>query len=329
MTGRPLPADIIERFGHLPDAQHRTGNEFSSACPKCGGGRGGHDPSDRFRFWQHDGRASNFWCRRCGYQGFADDDKPGTEMTPERIKELDEIREREAAREERRLQAKIQELRQAAYWQGWHDAMQERHRQMWRDQGIADSLQDWFKLGYVERHGYGHNGKLYDSPAMTIPVFDVGWQVVNVQYRLMQPVDGAGKYRFTADLPAPLYLTDPDEKPSGATLLVEGAKKAIVLFAHLGHKYKVVAVPSKMPSGQLIDQLKECEPVYVALDPDAYVARRNAKGQLLKPAVNRIVKMLGSRARIVKLPCKPDDMIVQYGAGSDDVEAYLRLARMA
>jgi len=313
----PLPADIIERFGNLPDAQHQTGNEFSSACPECGGGRGGNDPSDRFRIWQRDGQASNFWCRRCGFKGFADDDKPGRKLDPVRIKELEELRAEQAAREQRRLKARIEELQQAEYWRGWHDAMQEQHRKLWREQGIPDSLQDWFKLGYTPDYTYGTNGSLHHSPAMTIPVFDVGWEAVNVQYRLLQPANGAGKYRFTSGLPAPLYLTDPDEEPAGATLLVEGAKKAIVLFAHMGHKYKVVAVPSKMPAGALIERLGNCDPVYVTLDPDAYSDGQSAQ---------RVGMMLGDRARFVRLPDKPDDLIVEYGMTPAMIENYIKRA---
>jgi len=41
----------------------KTKNEYSSACPVCGG-------YDRFRFWPDD---NNFWCRRCGLSGFVDD----------------------------------------------------------------------------------------------------------------------------------------------------------------------------------------------------------------------------------------------------------------
>lgn len=326
---KPLPADIIERFGVLPDARHRTGNEWSAACPQCGGERGGNDPSDRFRIWERQGQASNFWCRRCGYAGFADDNQEAAPPSPERIKELAEIRQRMAQQEQARLSAKIEELRRAAYWQGFHDAMGEQQRQLWRQQGIPDSLQDWFKLGYTPDYTYQYGDNLLCSPAMTIPVFDVGWQAVNVQYRLIKPANGAGKYRFTAGLPAPLYLTEPDAGPSGATLLVEGAKKAIVLYAHLGHKYAVTAVPSKIPGKDLVARLDRCDPVYVILDPDAYVATRNRNGHTAPPAVNRLVRMLGSRARLVKLPCKPDDMLVNYGGTVDDMEAYIRIARAA
>jgi hypothetical protein len=319
-----LPFDIIDRFGHLPDAQKRTGNEYSSACPKCGGGRGGHDPADRFRVWERQGQASNFWCRRCGYQGFTDDNRVTYKPDAAKLKELEDIRQRESAKEAQRLQSKIEQLRKDAYWQGWHDAMSDNHRQLWRRQGIPDSLQDWFKLGYKEHHSYKCGDSMYESSAMTIPVFDYGWQAINLQYRLMNPVNGAGKYRFTSGLPAPLYITEPDEKLSGPVLMVEGAKKAIVIFAHMGHKFKVVAVPSKSPGQQVIARLAECDPVYIVLDPDAYITNRGES----VPAVNRLVKMIGTgRARIVKLPAKPDDLFVEYGINAATFERYVELAR--
>jgi len=118
-------------------------------------------------------------------------------------------------------------------------------------------------------------------------------------------------------LPAPLYLTDPDTEPSGPTILVEGAKKAIVLYAHLGHKFAVVAVPSKMPGKQLIERLSNCDPVYVTLDPDAYT-----DGQ----SIGRIGGMLRGRARYVRLPAKPDDLLTRYGFSVQMMTSYINQA---
>jgi hypothetical protein len=280
----------LQHFGNLPDLQYRGSNEWSAACPHCGGAGNRHDKSDRLRlFAANGGHNARVWCRRCSHFEWADaqENKP---PDPVKIKEAEELRREMGQREQRRLNARIDELRRDAYWEGWHDAMQTRHRELWRAEGISDGLQDFFKLGYVGNR--------------QIPIFDVGWNAVNVQYRIVQPPRNVGKYRFTAGLPAPLYLTDPDNEPSGPTVLVEGAKKAIVLYANLGHKFAVVAVPSKMPSKGLIERLKDCDPVYVALDPDAYSDGQSAR---------RIGLMLGNRARFTRLPAKPDDLLIKYG----------------
>jgi hypothetical protein len=319
MQDRPLPQEL-QHFSNLPDLQYRGSNEWSAACPKCGGGGNRYDKSDRLRlFAANNGHSARIWCRRCGHFEWADahDNKP---LDPVKIKEAEELRRQMAQREERRLKAKIEELQRLAYWDGWHDAMQDSHRAMWRNEGIPDGLQDYFRLGYVGQKQFYNGERPFNSAAMTIPIFDVGWQAVNVQYRIIQPPRNVGKYRFTAGLPAPLYLTDPDNEPGGPTLLVEGAKKAIVLYAHLGHKFTVVAVPSKMPGKQLIERLSNCDPVYVALDPDVYT-----DGQ----SVSRIGAMLRERARFVRLPDKPDDLLTKYGFSASMMMSYINQATRA
>lgn len=313
MRDLPLPQEL-QRFQSLPDLVYRGSDEWSAACPHCGGGGNRPDKSDRFRlFAANGGQNARVWCRRCGHFEWADanDIKP---PDPVRIKAADELRRELAQREELRLQTKIQELRQAAYWEGYHDAMGDTQRAMWRREGISDGLQDYFRLGYVAERTFNNGAEFFTSPAMTIPVFDVGWQAVNVQYRIVQPPLGVGKYRFTAGLPAPLYLTDPDHEPAGPTVVVEGAKKAIVLYAHIGHRFHVVAVPSKSPSRELLQRLSQCEPLYIALDPDAYTDGNSMR---------RIEQMVGKQARYVRLPAKPDDCINQYGFSASTMINYI------
>jgi hypothetical protein len=307
----------LQHFGNLPDLQYRGSNEWSAACPHCGGAGNRHDKSDRLRlFAANGGHNARVWCRRCSHFEWADaqENKP---PDPVKIKEAEELRREMGQREERRLSAKIDELRRDAYWEGWHDAMQTRHRELWRAEGISNGLQDFFKLGYVGNRQFYNGERPFNSAAMTIPIFDVGWNAVNVQYRIVQPPRNVGKYRFTAGLPAPLYLTDPDNEPTGPTVLVEGAKKAIVLYANVGHKFTVVAVPSKMPGKGLIERLKDCDPVYVALDPDAYSDGQSAR---------RIGAMIGNRARFVALPAKPDDLLTKYGFTATAMMGYFNQA---
>jgi len=316
MQDRPLPSEL-QHFSNLPDLHYRGGNEWSSACPRCGGGGNRHDASDRFRlFAGGNGYNARVWCRRCSHFEWADahENKP---PDPVKIKEAELLRCEMAQRETQRLQTKIEDLRREAFWEGWHAAMNDQHRALWRAEGISDGLQDFFRLGYVDNRKFYNGDQPFNSAAMTIPIFDVGWQAVNVQYRIIQPPRNVGKYRFTAGLPAPLYLTDPDNEPAGPTVLVEGAKKAIVLYANVGHKFTVVAVPSKMPGQQLIDRLMNCDPVYVALDPDAYSDGQSAK---------RIGQMLGCRARFARLPAKPDDLLTKYGFTAEAMMTYFNQA---
>lgn len=321
-----LPAEL-SRWSNLQFVRKRGVDEYSAECPQCGDyGHIGNSWPDRFRmFTAKDGRNGRGWCRSCGLFEWADSDNDHR-PTPVQIQEANEERARLANLERERIQAKISKLQESNYWQGWHDAMNERERRMWREQGIPDSMQDWFRLGYTPDKEFYYQDELRHSSALTIPIFGAGWKAVNVQYRLINPPDPADKYRFTAGLPAPLYLTDPDCEPSGPTLLVEGAKKAIVTFMHLGHRYAVVAVPSKTPPQSLIDQLKDCDPVYIMLDPDAYIAQKAKDGRILRPAVKRIAALLGQRARAVRLPAKPDDLVNTYGYSAVSFERFIRQA---
>lgn len=317
MNTRPLPHDIISRFGHLPDHQFRGNGEHSSACPQCGGARGGRDLSDRFRFWERPGTSCNFWCRRCGFQGFTDDNKPGKRLTEAEILELETIRQREAQREAARLQAKIDHLRHEAYWQGYHDGMTDKHRAMWRAAGIPDSLQDYWQLGHTI-----YQSADFSSPALTIPYFTTNWQATTIQYRLTNPPAPNDKYRFQAGLRAGLWLANPDQDMSGDVLICEGMKKAAVTWINLypsaGFDMAIVAAPSKSPGKDMLDILSKSRSVYIAFDPDAYMGK--------SPAVNRLVKMLPMGKRIIKLPCKADDFFTLHGGTADDFLAFIRQA---
>jgi hypothetical protein len=324
---KAIPLDIIERFGNLPDAQWRTGDEFSSACPQCGGGRGGNDPSDRFRFWQRAGKASSFWCRRCGFQGFTDDNKPEHKLDLAQILEFEELRKREAEKEEKRLQAKIQELQHKAYWQGYHDAMSDTQRELWRGAGIPNEFQDYWQLGFQPEY------KTHDfsSPALTIPYFGPNWQAQTIQYRLLNPPMPSDKYRFQAGLKAALWLADPDSDIKNDVILCEGMKKAAVTFiemvAKTNGRYQVVSVPSKMPGKDMLGLLKDADPLYIVLDPDAYWPTISPDGRRIPPAINRIVKMTSGPRMAVKLPVKADDFFTMYRGTATDFKNYLDNAR--
>ena len=319
MNKRPLPSDIIDRFGHLPDATHRTGDEFSSSCPQCGGGRGGNDLSDSFRMWERQGQASSFWCRRCGYQGFTDDNQPNQKPDPARILELEEIRQREATKEEQRLKNLICDLREKAYWQGWHDAMGESQRQLWRNEGIHDEFQAYWQLGYKAEY----RGRGFVSPAMTIPHFNDEWEALTIQYRLLSPPTPSDKYRFQAGLHSALWQADPSTEIKNSVIVCEGMKKAAVTFIELvargNGRFCIVSVPSKMPSQELIDVLNNADPLYIVLDPDAFTGR--------KPAINRFAKMVAAPKRIVKLPVKADDFFTLHGGMPIDFINYLNVGK--
>lgn len=311
----PLPAELA-RFSDLPDLKYRGNDEWSAAHPGCPVGPSLHGgPSDRLRIFGpgRKDRNAGVWCRRCGHFEWADQETP----TPAKRLAMIAVRRRLAREESERLERKIRDLQERAYWRGYHDGMSDNQRQYWRQEGISDDLQDYFQLGYTPDRTFASGDSQFHSPALTIPIFEQGWEAINIQYRIINPPAGVGKYRFTAGLPAPLYLTDPDNGVGGRCLLLEGAKKAIVTYANVGHEFdSVVAVPSKAPSVELVHKLDACDRVYLALDPDAYQDQ----------SASRIGEILGDKVRYVHLPVKADDLFVKHGGTADTFMPYIKQA---
>jgi hypothetical protein len=316
MNNLPLPQEL-SRFATLPNLKYRGSGEWSSACVVCGG-------EDRFRLFAADAKGNaRAWCRQCSHFEWADAND-NQRPDPVKIEQARNLREAMLKAENDRLRGYIQELRKNEYWRGYHDAMKEGHRALWRQAGIPDSMQDFWQLGFTE-----YQGRDFTSPSMTIPYFSPGWEATTIQYRLTNPPAPNDKYRFQAGLKAGAWLADPDEKPNGAALLMEGMKKAAVTFINTvasgNGRFSVVAVPSKTPGADMLTILADCDPVYICLDPDAYTPTKARDGKILPAAVDRLVELVGrERARLVQLPAKADDLFVEYGFDAQMFNGYIQ-----
>jgi hypothetical protein len=309
-----LPPELARRWGHLRFVK-RHGEEWSAECPVCSdSGHDGRDAPDRFRMWLNPARA---WCRRCGYQDFADSDRPQTVITEEMRQEW--LGERLAREEEKqsRLSETLELLRREESWLRWHETMREQGRAWWEAKGVPAWAIDYYRLGWCESHQFYGDGGYFETPTATIPVWSQGWVLVNLRHRLINPPDDAGKYRpERAGLPASLYLTNPDEAPGGKCILVEGEIKSIVVFSRMcDDGLTVVGTPGKAFSPSLLEELRDCERVWVVFDPDA-------KAQAWKAA-----RVIGDAARVVYLPVKPDDAFTQHGATPTTFREALRYGR--
>lgn len=312
---------VPDKWLNLGYLTQRTHDEWSSACPKCGDAghvwSGSDDVPDRFRIFLNGNPRG--WCRGCQHFEFADN----ATVTPTQVYRYREEAKDRAIAERLRVKEKIKSLEQEAEWRGFHAAMRDKDRNHWREAGINDAAQDWWELGYNPECIYKYNNNLYKSPALTIPYFKQG-HVVNMQSRLLEAEPAAGKYRFSPGLPAALYYPEKDELPFGTCLIVEGGKKAMVVYLHLAGSAKVadsiVGLPSKYLSDSQLDSFKNCDNFILALDPDA-----NHDGT----AVRNAEKLGFSRTKIATLPEKIDDLIVKYGATGDNVARYIKDARYA
>lgn len=328
---RSLPPDMAEKWGHLNHLQYKPGaNEWSSECPVCG--TSGHNPlsgtPDRFTmFPEKKGSSARGWCRQCNHFEWVDSDREPP--SPAKIREIKEAREEQEKIEEEKLKHRLDTFMASQLWKFFHDEMTERERWMWTKSGIPEPYQDLWSLGFMKHYPSSN----FDSSALTIPHFDVGWKASNMQYRLLQPPNPNDKYRFTQGLPHSLWLPEPDKELKGICILCEGMKKGAVVFIKVvvepdNQQYRVVSVPSKSPARTLYPLLNEFERVYIVMDPDAYYPSKDGRGRRIDPAVYSMVEGInGPAVNLVTLPTKADDFFVKHGGTSRDFMPFLDQAR--
>lgn len=281
---------------------------WRGACPMCGGSR-------RFLvFVDRPWPSWNWSCDGCGAHGFADQLNRALKQ-PLSEAQRAEYAQRQAEdhkRREQRRMALLETFTDTEIYAEHHRRMTNAHRQHWRDAGISDYWQDYWRLGFMVNKGYRSGGELHYSPAMTIPYFHTGWQFQTMQYRLLDPARPADRYRFQHNLSHSYFQTNPEEPIGDRVIVCEGAKKAMVVCLLAPPDYTVLAVAAKNTAMDLAPVLSDCERVWVMLDPDADLWAR------------RLCKAVGDAARLVTLPGKADDMVTQHGAVWDDIAAFMK-----
>ncbi len=289
-----------------------SGKELHGSCPHC---MAGHD---RFVVWTK----GTTWCRVCQTNGWIEDNRLGWKPDPVAEEELRKWLAGQAAERRRELE-QWQKAHDAGYVQGWHDAMNEQNLAFWRRQGIESWAVDYYGLGYCKDKTFmGPDGQMFHSPAYTIPIREPReWNLVNTQYRLAGPMaDRAGKYRQEANIPAASFWAE-QGKVDGAGLVVEGAKKSIVLFDFLEYRMQVVGLPGLTPAQSLIEDLKCFDRVFLLLDP-------STPGSHHERAVARFANVLGNKLRVASLGMKPDDAVLA-GLTKGQLRSVLGQARQA
>lgn len=165
--------------------------------------------------------------------------------------------------------------------------------QWWEERGIWREARAHFQLGVYEHRLYG--------TCYTIPVYEDG-QLVNMRLRLKHPPRPKDKYRpFDAGRGTHLYNSAILTPENEAVVVVAGELKCVVLW-----QYDIPAVSPTAGCGhwrsEWTERLRYCKRVFIAFDP----------GEL--EAAERIGREIGSCARIVELPDKPDDFILTHDA---------------
>ena len=317
----PLPLEFAPIANLVNNVQRVTRNEYSSSCPKCAG-------TDRFRLFvvgKH-GSPLAICLRGCGYVWTpASDHKPTKD-------EIEEWRKKQIIVEQARKEAAERALAMLQcdrMWEKFYAHNNEFSQNEWRRRGIADSWVKYDQLGLIEDYTvYCHGEDSYHSPAFTIPIWGVGGMVQNVKLRVASPRKPTDRYRNLyetghSNLFIPLY----DVPLSGAGVLVEGEFKGIKMEQALDDiNLRVVGFQSKTPAPELFEQLKNLEPIYIWLDPDASNPVFGKDGHRRETMVERAARLAGKeRCRIVDCPVKSDDGILE----GLDPRKYLRMARRA
>lgn len=303
---------IIETtWGHYPGFRHKSGDEYCMPCPLCGG-------DDRFFMNGYKGIISGH-CRQCGHKEYADDPSP---QTKERIVQRQQ-------KEEDEFEDRLAQFQGSRMWEQYHDSMDDSQRNAWKREGISYQDQDRYQLGYIpdKRIWNPKTGKWAFVDVMTIPGWHYEKQVRTLQYRLLNFPEGLDKYHNMAGFPTSLFFADPTQPITERIVVVEGAKKAIVVQGAMNRAHyegHCIAFPSKNPSKALIRELSAADELIMALDPDAMEPDKRGNSD-----VKRIVKEInGPKIKAANFPVKPDDLIVLYNQSADDLVRYLYLSRV-
>jgi hypothetical protein len=289
----------------------KHGPEWRSACPIHGGdnksGFAVFDNESRWACFTNDcgtGDVIEFvqkWrnldftgaCEWLGGQHETDPVK-NEEIKRQRIEE----RNKRLEAEEERKTDLLKEIAETKNWVKYSTILDDnpKYQAIWESQGIPPSWQSYWQLGYCKSFRAVSDGNLFESPSLTIPIFQNS-EIRNIRHRLLKPMNPKDKYRpERTGLGALPFYCDADKMYNFDRILyVEGEKKAMVTYLTLDSiKWQVIGIPGKNQWKKELDKL-DGQKVFILLDPDALdQAREFAKV---------------TNGYYIKLPLKIDDAI--------------------
>jgi hypothetical protein len=286
-----------------------TSNEYSASCPFCPDG--GNDRFKLFIVSNATGGAMG-WCRQCDRKWFPDM-RETQKLTPAEVAEIEN--RRKAIEEEERLSREkaLADFTRSRIWEKYHNDLNDFARKQYDVRGIPEYFMWYWQLGYCRFRDY----YTFTSASLTIPIqTPVTKRIVNIKHRLLNP---HAEYRYlyeTKGLPKPPFICNLDAPLAGKVLLIEGEFKAMTTYITLDDPtYNCVGLGSATPDLNTLSLLDNCDVVYLILDGDA---RKHEE---------RITERLGSRCRIVHLPGKIDDLIMENKLDKRRIKMALGLAK--
>ncbi len=267
-----LPAIFGDLCHTLQYVRKHADNEYSSECSRCGGSphKDGEWP-DRLRLFND--AHPRIWCRRCSHFAWLDQIDPSA--APPTSEDLEHFRQEQIRREEERKRSAeraLAILRNEEVWMTYHQQMNQRGRDWWLKRGIPREWQQTWYLGWRNdlQVSIG-KGEWITCEAATLPIMDAEGQVLNVKYRLDNPPQGIGKYRYQlTGRPAPLFMANPGMPLAGNVTAIEGEIKAAVSMVTLSDPSMcIVGIPGATPGAEIVKQLQQADRVTLVMDPGA------------------------------------------------------------
>lgn len=351
--------DLLSLVGRDTRLIKVASREYSGACPRCGGNDRFHVNQDKGWFCRYctgdpDG-ITGHWHDAIDYLMWRDNidfiaaykrlggNTAISEEDRARIKSERDQRENERkANELKQRRDKRTELDTSRVWLEYYSNLDTLDkRDLWHKRGLSDLWIDYFQVGYCPSRTFGAGDTTTTSASITIPTMvpeltsngalqgaSLSWSCIGLAHRLLSDNTPGGKYRpHSSGLGKSLFNCDLySTSILGPVLIVEGEIKAMVTWAMMqdyiaDHKsmlsgYTVIGVAGKSIKSEWLDELNAASTVTICLDPDALTE------------AERTARAIGSdRARVIDLPGKIDDMIIEGSIKPRTLEGLIRGAR--
>jgi hypothetical protein len=242
---------------------------------------------------------------------------------PARIEQWRQERIAEEQRRKAEAEQAIKLLTDTHKWDVYYEYLQSANEaaEYWRGSGISDEYwwNEW-KLGYDPMHSFwfdtGDGWKEHKTPTATIAMRDTSGRIINIKHRLLNPFDGV-KYRMEYRTHTePIFISNLDLQKADYILKCEGEKKAAVTWLTLDNpKVQAFGLP-KSPSDEMLQAIAG-RVVIDIVDPDVKIKEVQRTAEVFKEC----------DYRVLRLPEKIDDLILQAQINKDQLKNILRNAR--
>jgi len=315
-----LPIEFIGLQGRVQWVQKVNDNEYTSSCPACGIDESKHsdqNPSDRFIMWlesRNTGKPFGLCFRGCGFKWTPN--KEDTIWTDEELQVFKQKRIELIEKENERIAefARSVVMAQGFYKQYSAKLKDSQYGKMYLSQrGFnSDEWNRYFGFGIIEDYlckGFLSN---YSSPAITMPIKSVGRVIENIKLRVADAHHPKDRFRNQYKSKAQhIYLPMGETVISNKTLIIEGEMKSCTVaqrtYGKLPEDIQILATQGNGIGGRMLHAIRDCEVVYLCLDPDTFIPNEKEVTNIMMNA-----RKIGyDRTRVIICKDKVDDAILQ------------------